>query len=192
MKKITLIMALTVMALYNYAQSTWVADNTHTSVKFGVSHMVISEVEGQFKKFSGKVVSKTDDFSDAAIEFSIDVASINTDNEMRDNHLKSDDFFNAEKYPNITFKSTSFKKVSGNKYVLEGDLTIRDVTKKVKLDVVYNGTVKDMRGTSTAGFKVTGSVNRFDYNLKWNKTIEAGPVVGKDVNLTINIEVKKQ
>ena len=105
--------------------------------------------------------------------------------------MKSDDFFNAEKFPAINFKGSSLKKVSGNKYVLEGDLTIRDVTKKVKLDVVYNGTVKDPYGNTKAGFKIVGAVNRLEYNLKWNTLADAGPVVGKDVTFTVNLELKK-
>ncbi|MDB5283082.1 MAG: YceI family protein [Bacteroidota bacterium] len=192
MKKLIIIFAIVAVAVSGKAQTTWSFDNAHTSVKFGVSHLVISEVEGQFKKYSGKVVSKSDEFIDANIDFTIDVNSINTDNDMRDKHLKSDDFFNAEKFPNITFKSTSFKKVSGTKYLLEGDLTIRDVTKRVKLDVIYNGTVKDPYGNVKAGFKITGSVNRFDYNLKWNNLADAGPVVGKDIKLDIDVELKKQ
>lgn len=184
--------ATTLVVLAAKAQTNWTFDPAHTTVKFAVTHMVITEIDGRFSKFNGSVVSKNDDFTDANINFSIDVNSISTDNEARDKHLKGDDFFNAEKYPNITFKSTSFRKTTGNNYVLEGDLTIRDVTKRVKLDVVYNGTVKDMRGGSTAGFKVTGTIDRFDYNLKWNKAVEAGPVVSKDVNLTVNLELKKQ
>src|ERR1019366_2104904 len=183
MKKLITMFAIVSVTIGCKAQSTWTFDNAHTAVKFGVTHLVISEVEGEFKKYSGKVVSKNDDFTDANVEFTIDVSSINTDNEMRDKHLKSDDFFNAEKFPNISFKSTSLKKVSGNKYLLEGDLTIRDVTKKVKLDVVYNGTVKDPYGNTKAGFKISGTINRFDYNLKWNTMADAGPVVGKDVTL---------
>jgi polyisoprenoid-binding protein YceI len=192
MKKIisTLLVALTVVAAN--AQSTWTIDNAHSGVKFTVTHMVISEVEGSFKTFTGNVTSKSNDFTDANVEFTIDVASISTDNEMRDKHLKSDDFFNADKYPQIKFKSTSFKKVSGNKYVLEGDLTIRDVTKHVKWDVVYNGTAKDPYGNTKAGFKATLTIERFDYNLKWNTLAEAGPMVGKDVTIVVNVELKKQ
>jgi len=175
-----------------HAQTVWTIDNAHTVVKFSTTHMVITEIDGEFKKFTGSILSKNDDFTDAKIDFTIDVASINTDNEMRDGHLKSDDFFNATKYPNISFKGISLKKVSGNKYVLEGDLTIRDVTKRVKFDVVYNGTVKDFKGNLKAGFKITGTVNRFDYNLKWNSMVDAGPVVGKDVDIVVNLELAKQ
>lgn len=192
MKKTLIALVMVAAAFTVNAQTTWKSENSHTNVRFSVPHLVISETEGTFKKFEGTVVSKNDDFTDASVDFSIDVASINTDNEMRDNHLKSDDFFNAEKFPKITFKGASLKKVSGNKYILEGDLTIRDVTKRVKLDVVYNGTVKDPYGNTKAGFKITGQLNRFDYNLKWNTVTEAGAVVGKDVTLVVNLELVKQ
>ena len=175
------------------AQTTWKADATHSSVKFSVSHLVVSETEGTFKVYDANVTSTKEDFTDAKIDFAIDVNSINTENEMRDKHLKSDDFFNAEKFPKILFKGASFKKVSGNKYLLEGELTIRDVTKKVKLHVMYGGTVKDPYGNTKAGFKVTGTVDRLAYGLKWNTLTEAGgAVVGKDVELTVKLELQKQ
>lgn len=174
------------------AQTKWAIDKTHSGVQFSVSHLVISEVSGQFKSFDGSIEAAKDDFSDAKIDFSIDVASINTDNEKRDAHLKSDDFFNAEKFPKMTFKGKSFKKVSGKNYKLVGDFTIRDVTKEITLDVVYNGTVKDPWGNTKAGFKIKGEVNRFDYNLKWNALMETGgAVVGSTVYITVNLELQK-
>lgn len=171
-------------------QSTWKVDKSHSNVQFTVTHMLVSEVTGEFKDFEAKVSSKSDSFEDAKIEFTIDVNSIDTENEKRDAHLKSDDFFNAEKYPNIKFSGTSLKKVSGNKYKLTGKFTMRDVTKNVTFDVIYGGTVKDPYGNTRAGFKVLGTVNRFDYNLKWNALLEAGgSVVGKDVQIVCNIEL---
>lgn len=173
--------------------TTWKTDNSHSNVKFTVTHLVVSDVDGAFKDYSGTIQSSKPDFSDATIDFTVNVNSISTDNENRDKHLKSDDFFNAEKFPQMTFKGTSFKKISGNKYVLEGDLTIRDITKKVKFSVVYGGTIKDPWGNIKAGFKATGSVNRFDYNLKWNTLTEAGgAVVGKEVKITLNLEFAQQ
>ena len=109
------------------AQTKWMLDKSHTGVKFTVTHLVISEVEGNFKGFSGSMTASKPDFTDAQIEFSVDVNTISTDNEMRDKHLKSDDFFNAEKYPAMTFKSISFKKISAKAYELTGNLTIRDL-----------------------------------------------------------------
>lgn len=192
MKKLFLSLLMTAMAGFSaMAQNTWSVDNAHTKIEFSVSHLVISETVGFFKAFGGSVTTTTDDFNGANIQFTVDVASINTDNEMRDNHLKSDDFFNAEKYPKMIFKSTSFKKVDGKKYKLTGMLTIRDVTKSVEFDVIYNGTVKDPYGNTKAGFKLTGSLNRFDYGLKWNTMAEAGAVVGDMVEIKINIELAK-
>ncbi len=192
MKKVILA-AVAVAAVFSAkAQDSWTVDKTHSSVNFSVTHLVISEVDGQFKSFEGKVVAKSPDFVGANISFTVDVNSISTDNDMRDNHLKSDDFFNAAKYPKMTFKSTSFTKVSGNKYALTGDLTIRDVTKRVTFDVTYGGTVKDGYGNTKAGFKATTVINRFDYGLKWNALTEAGgATVGQDVTITINVELAK-
>jgi len=173
------------------AQTKWTVDKDHSSVKFSVTHLVISEVTGEFKSYDGSIEASNDDFKDAKINFTVDVASINTDNSKRDTHLKSDDFFNAEKFPKITFKGKSLEKIGDDKYRLVGDFTIRDVTKEITLDVVYNGTIKAF-GSTKAGFKITGSVNRFDYNLKWNTLTElGGVVVGKTVNLIVNLELIK-
>jgi polyisoprenoid-binding protein YceI len=173
------------------AAAKWVIDKAHTNVLFSVSHLVVSDVEGKFKNFDGSMESDKADFSDAKINFTVDVTSISTDNDMRDKHLKSDDFFNAEKFPQIKFESTSFTSAGGNKYKLTGNLTIRDVTKTVTFDVTYGGTVNAMGGTHI-GFKAKATVNRFDYNLKWSATTEAGGLVaGKDVDITINIDWKK-
>ena len=171
-----------------FAQTNWKLDNAHSSVKFSVEHLMVSETDGNFKGFDGTLSSKNADFSDAEISFTVDVKTINTDNEMRDKHLQGDDFFNSEKFPQIKFKGTSFKKVSGNKYLLEGDLTIRDVTKKVKFDVIYRGMQKDPYGNTKAGFKATGSIKRLEYGLKWNVMTEAAAVVADEVNIVINLE----
>ncbi|RYD55856.1 MAG: polyisoprenoid-binding protein [Sphingobacteriales bacterium] len=175
------------------AQTKWNLDKGHSNVKFSVQHLVISETEGTFKMFDGNVVSAKPDFTDAKINFTVDVNSINTDDEKRDGHLKSDDFFNAEKFPTMKFTSTSFKKVKGNMYALEGDLTIRDVTKKVKFAVVYGGTVKDPWGNTKAGFKASGKINRKEFGLKWSAATEAGgAVVGDEVQMVINTEFAQQ
>lgn len=184
--------ALLIMVSYAFGQTEWKVDASHSNIGFSVSHLVISSVSGNFKNFDITVKAKDDSFKDAYIEFSADVKSINTGNDKRDEHLKSDDFFNADKFPKIKFVSKSFKKVSGNKYKLTGDFTMRDVTKQITLDVVLNGVVKDPWGNTKAGFKITGSVNRFDYNLKWNTMMEAGgAVVGKSVDLICNVELTK-
>lgn len=193
MKKLTAILALAISTGLMAQNTTWKVDNSHSNVKFTVSHLVISEVDGSFRTYGGSINSSKADFDGASIEFSVDVASVNTDNEMRDNHLKGDDFFNAEKYPKMTFKSTSFKKKSGNNYELEGNLTIRDVTKKVKFDVVYGGTTKDPYGNIKAGFKASGSINRKEYGLKWSAMTEAGgAVVGDIVEVKLNIQFAQQ
>ena len=174
------------------ANSKWTIDKSHSNVKFTVTHMVVSETDGNFKIFGGSMESSKSDFSDAKIEFSVDVKSINTENENRDKHLKGDDFFNAEKYPQMKFVSTSFTPTGDKKYTLSGNLTIRDVTKPVVFDVVYGGSVND-RGGVKAGFKATTTINRFDYNLKWDKMTEAGGlVVSKEVNITVNVELTKK
>jgi polyisoprenoid-binding protein YceI len=170
-----------------------VVDKSHSKVQFSVTHLVITDVVGQFKNYDVKVETNGDDFTDAKIEFTADVNSINTENEGRDKHLKSDDFFNAEKFPKITFIGKSMKKVGEGKYKLTGDFTIRDVTKTITLDVLFRGIVKDPWGNTKAGFKVTGEVNRFDYNLKWNNLLETGgAVVGKEVSIIVDLELNKQ
>lgn len=171
------------------AQTKWKVDKTHSNVKFSVQHMVISEVEGNFKMFDGTMENTKADFSDAKINFSVDVASVNTDNENRDGHLKADDFFNAEKFPKMTFVSTSVKPVGTGKYQIAGNLTIRDVTKPVVFDVTHGGVIKTQRG-SKAGFKAKTTIDRFAYGLKWSRTTEAGGLaVGKDVEIVVNVEM---
>ena len=170
------------------AASKWSIDKAHSNVKFTVTHMVVSEVDGSFKVYDGTIEHTKPDFSDAKVNFTVDVNSINTDNENRDKHLKSDDFFNAEKFPTMKFESTSMKALGGNKYQLNGNLTIRDITKPVTFDVTYGGRLESQRGAKT-GFKAKTTINRFDYNLKWDRATEAGSlVVAKDVDVTINTE----
>ena len=184
-------MANPILASTPAQAATWTLDKPHTNVKFSVSHLVISDVEGTFKTFDGTMEFSKADFSDAKISFTAEVGSISTDNEQRDNHLKSDDFFNAAKYPQMKFVSTSFVPLGDNKYKLEGTLTIRDITRQITFDVKYGGTVAAMGGTHV-GFKATSKINRFDYNLKWDKATEAGNmVVGKEVEITINVDFKK-
>jgi polyisoprenoid-binding protein YceI len=185
---------ITVLAVSSlFAQKAgWNLDKAHSSIGFSIKHMVISEVTGNFKDFDVSFKSTKSDFTDASVDAAIKVASINTDNEKRDGHLKTDDFFNAEKFPVITFKSTSFEKVGDNKYKITGDLTIRDVTKKVTFDATYNGSIKAPWGAQIYSWKATISINRFDYGLKWNKAIEAGGLIAGDtVNITLNLELNK-
>jgi len=185
MKKLFLFLVAISISVASFAQTKWTVDPMHSFVNFSVKHMGISFVDGSFRKFDGSIVAAKADLTDAQINFTVDVNSINTGVDMRDNHLKTDDFFNAEKYPAMTFESTSFKKGRGNAYVLSGKLTIRDVTKDVKFAVIYGGTAKDQQGNTKAGFMATTSVNRLDYNIKYDPT---GAGVAKDIKVTLNLE----
>ena len=174
------------------AQTTWSFDKAHSKIGFNVEHLVIAEVSGNFGSFEGEVKAPSDEFDGSDISFTVDVASVDTDNERRDNHLRSDDFFNAEKFPKMTFNG-KLEHVEGKNYKLKGDLTIRDVTKPVELDVKHGGTIVDPRGNTKAGFKVTGTINRFDYNIKFDAAMEAGGlVVGEEVEIVCNIELAKE
>lgn len=175
------------------AAITWVLDPTHSEIQFKAKHLVISTVTGNFKSFDGKVVSEDDNFIDADIHFSIDVASIDTNQPQRDDHLRSADFFEAEKYPQIKFRSTSFKKVSDDEYTLTGDLTIKDVTKSETFKVEYGGTATDFYGNFKAGFEVIGKISRKEFGLQWNAITEAGAiVVGDEIKLIMNVQFIKQ
>jgi len=173
------------------AQTTWSVDKSHSKIEFTVSHLVISSVTGVFKSYDLSLESDGLNFEGAKVEFNADVNSIFTDNEKRDDHLKSADFFDAANHPKMTFKSKSFTKVDDNEYKLVGDLTIRGITKEVTLDVDFKGTVEAFGGTR-AGFVAETEINRFDYGLKWNNLIETGgAVVGKDVEIKIVLELIK-
>jgi polyisoprenoid-binding protein YceI len=186
-----IIVAAALTSTATSAQTKWTVDKGHSNVKFTVTHMMVSEMEGTFKVFDGTMEHTKADFSDAKVNFTIDVASVNTDNERRDSHLKSDDFFNAEKFPKMTFTSTSVKPLGNNKYEMAGNLTIRDVTKPVVFQVTHGGILNTSRG-SKAGFKATTTIDRFDYNLKWDRATETGGlVVGKDVAIQVNVELDK-
>lgn len=171
----------------------WIIDPTHSEVHFKIKHLVISTVTGSFRKFEGEVEADEEDLSDAKIRFSADIDSIDTNQEQRDTHLKSGDFFEAEKFPKLTFESTSFEKQSESDYILKGNLTIRDITKPIEFNVEYGGGTVDLYGQTKAGFDVTGKINRKQFGLKWNAVTEAGGlVVSDDVKLIGSIQVIKQ
>lgn len=173
--------------------STWKIDNLHSQVQFKVKHLVVTTVTGHFTKFDASLEASKDDFTDAKITFEADVNSISTGNEQRDGHLKSDDFFNVEKFPKIKFVSTGVKKSDNEHYKLEGNITLRDVTKPISLDVVYGGTVKNPYGMTVAGFEINGKLNRKEFGLKWHAATEAGQiVVSDDVRLDVTVEMVKQ
>ncbi|MBL4676158.1 MAG: YceI family protein [Mucilaginibacter sp.] len=174
------------------ATTKWVLDPMHSEVQFKVKHLVISTVTGSFKTFEGSLETENDDFSDAKVEFSLDVDSIDTNQGQRDEHLKGADFFDAASHPKISFKSTSFTK-DGDDYKLKGDLTIKGITKPVSLDVEHGGVATDFYGNNKAGFDVTGKINRKEFGLTWDGVTEAGSiVVGEDIKLTASIQFAKQ
>ena len=190
MKRLSLTIAVLLGSFATYAQ-TWTVDKAHSKVGFTVTHLLLSEVDGNFKTFDAKITAAKPDLSDAVMEMTADVNSINTENDRRDGHLKSPDWFDAAKYPTVTFKSTSFKKVEGKKYKATGDLTMHGVTKPVTLDVTMNGPVtnESPKGKQEkAGFKVTGTLNRTDFGV--GKA--GGAVVSEEIELKVNGEFAKQ
>lgn len=193
--KTIIISALTLAATVfaNAQTSQWGYDDTHAKVGFSISHFGISETEGKFTKFSGSVLSDKPDFSDAKIDITIDVNSINTEAPQRDAHLKSADFFDVAKFPSIVFKSKKLTAAGKNKYKLTGDITMHGVTKEIVLDVIYKGTVVDPYKNTKAGFKLSGTLNRNDFGLSWNGKLASGEIlVGNEVELLINIELIKK
>jgi polyisoprenoid-binding protein YceI len=188
MKKYMLFLAGAFAATALSAQS-WTLDKSHAKLGFSITHMMVSDVEGNFKSFDVKLQSANEDFTDAKIELTADINSINTDNEGRDKHLRGADFFDAEKYPTLSFKSKSFKKVDTNKYVLGGDLTMHGVTKEVTLYVTLRGTtVHPYNKKTVAGFKVNGTLKRSDFGVG-SGTPEA--VLGDEITISSNLELTK-
>ena len=171
----------------------WALDGAHSEIGFKVKHLMITNVAGKFDKFEGEVESEGDDFNNAKISFKADAASVNTGNAQRDGHLQSPDFFDVAKFAHIKFVSTSFTKVDGDKYALNGDLTIRNVTKPVKLDATFSGIAKDLYNNTKAGFEATGKINRTDFGLTFNAPLETGGVVlSEEIKLQIEIQLIKQ
>ena len=177
--------------------TTWTSDPMHSEIKFKVKHMVISTITGSFLEFSGKMQSNLQDksnFEDSTISFEAKVESIDTGVEQRDDHLRSNDFFEAEKYPTLSFKSTSFKKNgSDTSYNMEGNLTIKGITKPITLHVEYGGTAVDMYGQTKAGFELKGKIIRQDFGLVWSATTEEGTVIVSDeIRLVADLQLIKQ
>ena len=173
--------------------STWAIDPSHSEIQFKVKHLVITTVTGNFKEFSGSLGSSNDDFAGASIAFEAKTASISTNSEQRDEHLKSPDFFDAEQFPTLAFQSTAFTKNGDEEYRLIGNLTIKGVTLPIELEVEYNGTATDPWGNVKAGFELKGKLNRKDFGLTWNAPTEAGGVlVSEEVKLIANIQLVKQ
>ena len=164
----------------------WTVDKAHAKIGFSITHMMISDVEGAFRTYEATITSSKDDFSDAVFDISADIAGINTDNENRDKDLQSEGFFNAAAFPKLTFKSTSFTKVEGNKYKLVGDITMKGVTKPIEMNVVVNGPI-DRRGKKVIGIKVTGTFKRTDFGVGK----PGGAMVSEDVTIIANGEFVK-
>lgn len=173
------------------ANTKWVIDPTHSDVTFKVKHLMISTVTGNFNIFEGKVETETEEFSKVKnLEFKADIKSINTNNEDRDNHLKSEDFFASELYPEIRFTAKNFNVETGK---LKGELTIRNTTKPVALDVDFGGVVVDPYGQTKAGLTANGKISRKEFGLVWNSVTEAGNVVvGDQIRLSAEVQFIKQ
>lgn len=171
----------------------WVSDPAHSAVRFSVRHMMFAEVQGQFTQFNAALYQTNGDFTGARIEATIEAASINTANNDRDAHLRSADFFEVEKYPVLTFASTVIKKTSDNRYTIEGDLSMHGVTKSVTLDAQFLGEVTDPWGNQRVGFEASTTIDRHDFDLKWNAALETGGVmVSKEVKISLNMQLTKQ
>ena len=165
MKKIAILISILSLSFSTFAQK-WNADKAHSKVGFTVTHLMLSEVDGNFKKFDASIISEKEDFSDAIFEFTADINSVETGNDMRNGHLQKEDMFNAEKFPTISFKSTSISKIDAKKFKLSGNLTMKGVTKPIVVDLVLNGIGKNTRTNKPiAGFKLTGSVKRTDFGV---------------------------
>lgn len=193
MKKIFSLLVVSLLIQFGIkAQSTWSIDPVHSNIQFEVTHLVVSTVTGKFNDFSGTIKTVGETFDGAVAKVQVKVNSIDTENLTRDKHLKQDDFFNAAEFPLISFKSTSFRKINAKDYQLIGNLTIRDVTKEITISAVNSGTV-NLGSKTISAFKANFSINRFDYKLKWDDTLDSGSlVVGEDVSISMNLELVKQ
>lgn len=175
------------------ATTKWSIDPTHSEIGFKVKHMMFTNVSGKFGAYDATITTDGDNFENAAIEFSGDIASIDTANTDRDNHLKSGDFFDAENHPKLTFKASAFKKINDEKYELKGDLNIRGIAKTVTFPVEYSGIMTDPWGNTKVGLNIEGKINRKDWGLNWNSALETGGVlVGEEVKLNIELQFAKQ
>jgi len=175
------------------AVSTWSIDPAHLIAEFAVKHLVVTTVKGRFRDLEGTIEINESEPESSSVSASIEVASVDTNVADRDAHLRSDDFFNAERYPKITFRSHLVERVDDTRYKLYGDLTIRDVTKEVVLDTEFEGEVRDPWGNRRAAFTATTQISRSEFNVKWNQLIETGgAVVGDNVKIELHIEAVRQ
>lgn len=175
------------------SNSVWAIDPSHSEIGFKVKHMMFTNVSGKFNTFEAEITNQDDKFETSAISFTADVKSIDTASGDRDNHLRSADFFDVEKFPSLKFVSTGMQKLSETEYKVTGDFTIKDITKPITLDAEYSGLMKDPWGNTRAGFILNGKINRKDFGLTWNAALETGGVlVGEDVKLVCEIQLVKK
>ena len=175
------------------SNTKWVIDPTHSEVGFKIKHLMITNVSGKFEGFEAEVQTEDEDFATARIEAKIKTGSINTNNLQRDEHLRNSDFFEVEKHPEILFTSTRIEKIDKDNFVLHGNLTLKGITKPVRLNVEYSGTTKDPWGNQKAGFVITGKINRNEFGLSFNAALEAGGLVlGEEVKINSEIQLVKQ
>ena len=173
------------------ATTKWAIDPTHSEIGFKVKHMMFTNVSGTFAAYDATITTEDDNFENANFEFSANIDSISTNNTDRDNHSKSADFFDADNFPKLTFKASSFTK-DGDDYEITGDLSIKEVTKPVKFPVEFSGLMKDPWGNTKAGLNIYGKINRKDWGLNWNSALETGGVlVGEEVKLNIELQLIK-
>jgi polyisoprenoid-binding protein YceI len=191
MKKLLATLLAVSPALALAASTTWSVDPSHSQVGFAVKHLVISNVRGEFAKYAGKLALDDADPGRSTVEASIDVSSISTKNADRDAHLRSPDFFDAARYPTMTFRSSKVEKAGQDKLKVTGELTLHGVTKPVVLDVTTAPEVKGMFGETRRGFAATARISRKEFGLAWNKLVEAGPAVGDKVAIALDLEVVK-
>jgi polyisoprenoid-binding protein YceI len=193
MRKAIVIAASLLLILASLTRAEkWELDIPHSSVGFSVRHMVVTKTHGKFNDFTGYIDFDGKNIEKGSAEITVQIVSIDTDNKTRDDHLRSPDFFDAEKFPTMTFKSKKVIKGSGSEFKLVGDLTIRDVTKEVTFDCEFNGLINDPMGNTRAGFSATSKINRQDFNVKWSKKLDTGGlVVGDEVKIAIEIEAIK-
>ena len=170
----------------------WNIDPAHTQTSFAVKHLVVSTVRGEFGKTTGTVHLDDADLARSSVEATIDAATVSTRNPDRDAHLRSPDFFDVARYPTVTFRSTKVQKAAAGALEVSGDLTLRGVTRPVTLDVTISPEVKGMSGETRRAFSATTRINRQDYGLRWSKAVEAGPVVGDEVTISIDVEAVRE
>ena len=173
-------------------KTKWVIDPAHSEIAFKVKHLMITNVKGVFKEYEASIYTTGNDFMTAEIDFWMNPASIDTGDEKRDAHMRSGDFFDVENYKEIRFTGNSYEKTDDDKYVLWGDLTIKDIQRKIKLNVEFTGIMKDPWGSEKAGFSLDGEINRKDWGLNWNAALEAGGVLVSDtVNISCEVQLLK-